>query len=52
VVTPDEYLKMVNKVSADDIKRVATSFFKNNKLNLAMIGDVPKLPWKNILKFD
>ncbi|HOX96849.1 MAG TPA: pitrilysin family protein [bacterium] len=52
VVTPDEYLKMVNKVSVDDIKRVASFFFKNNKLNLAMIGDVPKLPWKNILKFD
>jgi predicted Zn-dependent peptidase len=52
VITPDEYLAMVNKVTAADVQRLAAFFFKNNKINLAMIGDVPKLTWKNILKFD
>lgn len=52
IVTPDEYLKMVNKVTATDVQRVASFLFQKNKLNLAMIGDVPKIDWKNILKFD
>lgn len=52
VITPDQYLSLVNKVTAADVQRLAAFFFQNNKINLAMIGDVPKLAWKNILKFD
>jgi predicted Zn-dependent peptidase len=37
---PAEILSRVDKVSADDIMRVARKIFVNDKLNLAMIGPV------------
>lgn len=37
-VTPEEFLKKVKRVSAEDIKRVARAIFKENGLNLAVIG--------------
>ncbi|OGI25950.1 MAG: hypothetical protein A3J76_00415 [Candidatus Moranbacteria bacterium RBG_13_45_13] len=38
IETPDQILAQVDKVSADDIMRVARKIFVNEKLNLAMIG--------------
>ncbi len=38
VLTPEEKLKMINKVSVDDIKKVAEDILKNKNLNLAVIG--------------
>ena len=38
VLTPEEKLKMIDKVSAGDIKKVAEDIFTNEKLNLAVIG--------------
>ncbi len=36
--TPEEKLKMIDKVTVNDIKKVAEDIFKNEKLNLAVIG--------------
>ncbi len=38
VLTPEERLKIIDKVSIDEIKEVAQDIFKNNKLNLSVIG--------------
>lgn len=46
IITPEEFLKHVDKVSAEDIKRAAREIFANDKLNLAAIG-----PFKNEKKF-
>ncbi|MDI6778461.1 MAG: pitrilysin family protein [Patescibacteria group bacterium] len=40
IETPDQILARVDKVSADDIMRVARKIFANEKLNLALIGPV------------
>lgn len=40
VMTPEEKLKMVDKVSISDIKKVAEDIFKKEKLNLAVIGPI------------
>ena len=42
VMTPQEKLKMVDKVSISDIKEVAEDIFKNEKLNLSVIGPFDK----------
>lgn len=44
--TIDEYLKRIDEVSAEDVKRVAQFLFTNNKLNLAVIG-----PFKDSERF-
>jgi predicted Zn-dependent peptidase len=36
--TPDEPLAMIDKVTVADIKKVAEDIFKNEKLNLSVIG--------------
>lgn len=38
VLTPEERLDMIDKVSLSDIKNVAEDIFKNEKLNLSIIG--------------
>ncbi len=38
VLTPEQKLAMIEKVTADDIKNVAEDIFKNEKLNLSVIG--------------
>ncbi len=38
MLTPEEKLKMIDKVSVNDIKKVAEDIFTNEKLNLAVIG--------------
>ncbi|MDO8261397.1 MAG: pitrilysin family protein [Candidatus Magasanikbacteria bacterium] len=35
---PDKYLKIINKITADDIRRVARDIFVEKNLNLAVIG--------------
>lgn len=47
IVTPDEYLKKINKVSSKDLMRVANDIFVNNKLNFAVIG-----PYDDKKEFD
>lgn len=36
--TPEKYIRLINKVSQSDIRRVAKSIFVNENLNLAVIG--------------
>jgi len=38
IETPEEILAEVDKVSQRDIRRVAKSIFRNEKMNLAAIG--------------
>ncbi|MBM3206144.1 MAG: insulinase family protein [Candidatus Staskawiczbacteria bacterium] len=38
VLTPEEKIEMIDKVSLSDIKNVAEDIFKNEKLNLSVIG--------------
>jgi len=46
ILTPENFFKIINKVTARDIQRVAKNIFKNIGLNLAIIG-----PFKNKSKF-
>ena len=41
IVLPKEKSKLVDKITADDILRVAKDIFQNKKLNLAVIGPHP-----------
>lgn len=49
--TPKEFEQMVRKVSAKDVLNVAKDIFKNEKLNLAIVGDIsdPKVIEKALL---
>ena len=47
VLTPEEFLKGIKKVTAADIKKVAGKIFVNKGLNLAIIG-----PLKNKIKYE
>ena len=38
LLSPQEKLKMIDKVSVNDIKKVAEDIFKDSRLNLAVIG--------------
>jgi len=44
--TPEETMKLIDKVTPDDIQRVAKEIFKSKKLNLAVIG-----PYRNKRRF-
>jgi len=46
IETPDEIFEGIDKVTIEDIVRVAQDLFKKEKLNLAVIG-----PYKNEEKF-
>lgn len=47
ISNPDEYLKMINKITATDIRRVAKDIFVEKNLNLAVIG-----PFKDGKRFE
>jgi len=54
ILTPDEKFKKIDKVSVEDIKKLAEDIFLPEKLNLAVIGPVEEKDEKNIkqlLKF-
>jgi predicted Zn-dependent peptidase len=48
ILTPDQIFKKIDKVSQDDILKLAREIFRPEKLNLALIG--PKEVKKEILK--
>lgn len=50
VLTPEEKLKMVDKVSVSDIKKVAEDIFADEKLNLAVIGPIKESEKENLQK--
>jgi len=47
ILTPEEKLAKMDVVTAEDLQRVASDIFTNNKLNLALIG-----PFKNKKMFE
>lgn len=54
IYTPEERLAGIDAVKIEDVQRVAKDIFKNEKLNLALMGPVKKIDKKrleNILKF-
>jgi predicted Zn-dependent peptidase len=53
LLTPEEKVKMIDKVTLRDIKEVAKDIFKDEKLNLAVIGPVEetqKAEFEKLLK--
>ncbi len=52
VITPEEELAKIKAVSADDIRTVANDIFKNDRLNMAVIGpSVSEDEFRDVLKF-
>ena len=54
IFTPEEKFALLDKVKVSDIQRVAKDIFKNEKLNLALIGpfnEKDKEKLEKILKF-
>lgn len=50
--TPQEIMAGIDKVTAEDVARVAKEFFTNDRLNLAIVGPFKdKKPFEEILKF-
>ncbi|MFA6194644.1 MAG: pitrilysin family protein [Patescibacteria group bacterium] len=50
MLTPGEFLKQINKVTANDLRAVAKKIFVNHNLNLAVIGKVKAEKFANLLK--
>ncbi len=51
IISPKEEIEMINKVTAEDILKLAKDIFQPNKLNLAMIGPFDdKTKFQKILK--
>ncbi len=50
VPSPEEVLEKVNRVTADDLQRVAKQLFTNDNLNLALIGPLKEREGKEINK--
>ena len=52
LLKPQEKIKLIKTITSQDIKRVANKIFKNEGLNLAVIGPIKdKKPLLKILKF-
>ena len=51
IITPDEFLKAIKKISAQDLRKTAQKIFVDQKLNLALIGKVKEENFKSILHF-
>ena len=50
---PSQVINKIRKVSSDDVRKVARTIFKNDKLNLALIGPYRKAEtFKRILRFN
>lgn len=48
IETPQEMLAKIEAVTAQDIQRVAKDIFRNQKLNLAVIGPFKEKVWKEL----
>jgi predicted Zn-dependent peptidase len=51
ILTPREFLQRLNRISAIDLLRTAKKIFVNERLNLALIGDIKEGTIKKILHF-
>lgn len=50
IMTPAEFLRRLNKITAADLRTTARKIFKASTLNLALIGDIKAEPFKKLLK--
>lgn len=50
LLTPEERMKMIDKVTVSDIKKVAEDIFKNEKLNLSVIGPFEETEKEALMK--
>ena len=50
LLTPEEKMKMIDKVTVNDIKKVAEDIFKNERLNLSVIGPFEDVEKEKLLK--
>lgn len=48
IVTIDDVIKKIDKIKMEDIIRLANEFFRDEYLNLAVIGDLDKLPFERL----
>ncbi|MEK7149891.1 MAG: pitrilysin family protein, partial [Patescibacteria group bacterium] len=52
IITPEELIKKIQSVTAEEIQKIAKDIFKNEKLNLAIIGPFKdKKRFEKILRF-
>ncbi|MHB8903759.1 MAG: M16 family metallopeptidase [Patescibacteria group bacterium] len=51
IITPAEFLTALKKITAQDLRKTAQKIFTNEKLNLALIGNVKEEKLKSILHF-
>lgn len=51
IITPGEFLRRLDKISAADLLKTAKKIFVNERLNLALIGDIKAGEIKKILRF-
>ena len=52
IYSPQEYLKQLRQLEAEDLRQVAREIFKDERLNLAIIGDLKGKSFKPILKLN
>ncbi|OGZ65246.1 MAG: hypothetical protein A3C50_03920 [Candidatus Staskawiczbacteria bacterium RIFCSPHIGHO2_02_FULL_43_16] len=50
LLTPEEKIKLIDKVTISDIKKVAEDIFKNERLNLSVIGPFEEAQKEKLLK--
>jgi len=48
ILTPEQKLELIDKVSVNDIKKVAEEIFVSEKINLAVIGPIEKSKEKEL----
>ncbi len=51
ILTPEDFLKKIEKIKPQELKNTANKIFINKNLNLALIGRVKAPVLKNILRF-
>ncbi len=51
VLVPEEIFERIDKVTSDDILKVAKDIFKPRKINLAILGPLKEERFKRLLKF-
>ena len=49
-ISPAEALRIMKKITADDLQKTAKQFFIEKNLNLALIGKVKEVDFKKVLK--
>ena len=40
ILTPDEFAKKIQKVTAEEIQKVAKEIFTDKRLNMAIVGNI------------